>query len=210
MCQRPKNIPIWIDFTLLTVNGQIIFDTQLSFFDGEDTEVCKVETERKPYKIEITHVDDLNGDGAVDLTDVELLLWSVDGKSTLLDGDGDFRSQECIELLKEANIVVTNPPFPLFREYVALLVKHKKQFLIIGNVNALHYTIFPKYRKEIKGLDWGRLYYEHKADVLDPAALEQRIVTLMQDDEVTAKKGIYEYLLTGKENFLSIRTFTDS
>jgi hypothetical protein len=89
------------------------------------------------HKIEITHVDDLNEDGAVDLTDVELLLKSVDGKPELLDGNGDFRSDECIELLKQADIVVTNPPFSLFREYVALLVEYDKKFLIIGNINAI-------------------------------------------------------------------------
>ncbi len=61
-----------------------------------------------------------------------------------LKGDGDFRSAECIEILKGADIVVTNPPFSLFREYVAQLVKYDKKFLIIGNVNALSYKeIFP-------------------------------------------------------------------
>lgn len=60
------------------------------------------------------------------------------------NGDGDFRSPECIELLKQADIVVTNPPFSLFREYVAQLVKYEKKFLIIGNKNAIHYKeIFP-------------------------------------------------------------------
>ena len=61
-----------------------------------------------------------------------------------LKGDGDFRSQECIELLEEADIVVTNPPFSLFREYVTQLVEYEKKFLIIGNVNAITYKeIFP-------------------------------------------------------------------
>lgn len=61
-----------------------------------------------------------------------------------LRGDGDFRSAECVALLKEADVVVTNPPFSLFREYVAQLVHHGKKFLIIGNVNALTYKeIFP-------------------------------------------------------------------
>lgn len=61
-----------------------------------------------------------------------------------LRGNGDFRSEECIEILKEADIVVTNPPFSLFREYVAQLVKYGKKFLIIGNVNAITYKeIFP-------------------------------------------------------------------
>ena len=66
---------------------------------------------------------------------------SFDGSSLLPDtielaGDGDFRSEECIELLEQADIVVTNPPFSLFREYVAQLVKYEKKFLIIGNMNA--------------------------------------------------------------------------
>ena len=65
-----------------------------------------------------------------------------------LKGDGDFRSEECIEILKDADIVVTNPPFSLFREYVAQLIKYDKQFLIIGNVNALTYKeIFPLVRE---------------------------------------------------------------
>ena len=67
-----------------------------------------------------------------------------------LQGDGDFRSQECIELLKQADIVVTNPPFSLFREYVAQLVKYGKKFLIIGNVNALTYKeIFPLVKNKV-------------------------------------------------------------
>ena len=56
-----------------------------------------------------------------------------------LKGDGDFRNPECIELLKEADIVVTNPPFSLFREYLAQLIEHKKEFIIIGNVNSISY-----------------------------------------------------------------------
>ena len=61
-----------------------------------------------------------------------------------LNGDGDFSSEECIELLKQADIVVTNPPFSLFRAYVAQLVEHRKKFLIIGNMNAITYKeIFP-------------------------------------------------------------------
>ena len=61
---------------------------------------------------------------------------------SLLEGDGDFRSEECVGLLKEADIVVTNPPFSLFREYVNQLVEHDKRFLIIGNKNAITYKDF--------------------------------------------------------------------
>ena len=61
-----------------------------------------------------------------------------------LKEDGDFRSQECIELLKQADIVVTNPPFSLFREYIAQLVEYDKKFVVIGNKNAIPYKeIFP-------------------------------------------------------------------
>ena len=61
-----------------------------------------------------------------------------------LNGDGDFRSQECFEILKKTDVVVTNPPFSLFREYVAQLVEHDKKFLIVGNMNAITYKeIFP-------------------------------------------------------------------
>ncbi len=95
-----------------------------------------------PYKIEITNVGDYNNDGAVDLTDVEYLLRNDANTSTILEGRGDFRSFECIQALKEADIVVTNPPFSLFREYVALLMKYNKKFLIIGNQNALTYKEF--------------------------------------------------------------------
>lgn len=69
---------------------------------------------------------------------------------------------------------------------------------------------FPKYRKEMKGIDWGELYNAHKDDNLDPATLEAKTTQLMADDEVTKKKGIYAYLLTGDEKHLSIRNFTDS
>ena len=67
-----------------------------------------------------------------------------------LKGDGDFRSKECIELLKQSDIVVTNPPFSLFREYVAQLVEYEKQFLIIGSMNAITYKEIFKLIKENK------------------------------------------------------------
>ena len=73
-----------------------------------------------------------------------------------LKGDGDFRSAECIELLKEADIVVTNPPFSLFREYVAQLVKYEKKFLIIGNQNAIKYKeVFPLFMENKIWLGYG-------------------------------------------------------
>ncbi len=118
---------------------------QLSFIPN-DTPV-KQDEGKRPYKVEITEVTDENGDGRIDLADVEYLLKNHNNVLTLLDGDGDFRSPECIELLKQADIVVTNPPFSLFREYVAQLIEYEKLFLIIGNMNAIHYKeIFPLLR----------------------------------------------------------------
>ena len=100
--------------------------------------------QKRAYKIEITEVIDINGDGAIDLADVELLIRNRKNTLTILNGNGDFRSDECVELLKQADIVVTNPPFSLFREYVAQLVQYDKKFLIIGNKNAITYKeIFP-------------------------------------------------------------------
>jgi len=69
---------------------------------------------------------------------------------------------------------------------------------------------FPKYYREMKGIAWGTLYNTHKDDNLDPATLQAEVERLMADDEVTKKKGIYEYLLTGNEKHLSIRTFTQT
>lgn len=106
------------------------------WFDAEPTKIA--------YKVEITEVKDMNGDGAVDLSDVRYLLQNDKNVLSTLK-TGDFRDPECIELLKQADIVVTNPPFSLFREYVGQLIKYEKKFLIIGPLNALHYKeIFPK------------------------------------------------------------------
>lgn len=69
---------------------------------------------------------------------------------------------------------------------------------------------FPNYRKEMKGIAWGLLYNEFKDQKLDPKKLEQQIADLMQDEDVTNKKGIYEYVLTGKERNLNIRAFSDN
>ncbi len=110
--------------------------------------------EKKPYKVVITEVKDVTGDGNVDMADVEHLIKNGKNVRTELKGDrkygaGDFRSAECVELLKEADIVVTNPPFSLFREYVAQLVKYDKKFLILGNQNAITYKeVFPLLKED--------------------------------------------------------------
>lgn len=102
----------------------------------------------KALAVILDHVKDEDGDGAANVTDVELFLKRNKAARIALKGDeypgGDFRSTECIVLLKQADIVVTNPPFSLFREYVAQLVEYGKKLLIIGNVQALTYKeVFP-------------------------------------------------------------------
>jgi len=95
------------------------------------------------YVMDISEVPMANGRGVSD-DDIEKLLKSKKRGVKKLKGDGDFRSEECIEYLKQADIVVSNPPFSLFREYVAQLVEYDKKFLIIGNMNAITYKeIFP-------------------------------------------------------------------
>ena len=97
--------------------------------------------DKPSYKLELLRLEDggdQNDDGRID---------HLDTIKTPLIQNGDFRSPECIEILKQADIVVTNPPFSLFREYVAQLVEYKKKFLIIGNMNAITYKeIFPLIR----------------------------------------------------------------
>lgn len=83
----------------------------------------------------LVYEGDLNDNGVLDENEI---------KVTELKGNGDFRSEECVEFLKEADIVVTNPPFSLFRDYIAQLVEYDKKFLVIGNLNAITYKeIFP-------------------------------------------------------------------
>jgi hypothetical protein len=118
--------------------GSPVAGTTLSLFDIEYIEETPSDV-KQPYKVEITEVTDENSDGAIDLADVEYLIKNKKNTLTLLEGDGDFRSDECVELLKGADIVVTNPPFSLFREYVAQLVAHKKKFIIIGNKGSISY-----------------------------------------------------------------------
>ncbi len=117
-------------------SGSPIIGKQLSLFDIEGV---KTEKKKEPIKIEINEVKDFNKDGAINILDIEYLLKHDKNSATKLKENGDFRSKECVEILKEADIVVTNPPFSLFREYVAQLIEYDKKFVIIGNKNAIIY-----------------------------------------------------------------------
>lgn len=133
-------------------NGSPIQGNELLLhFDDVDDEPKKI-----AYKVEITEVTDVNGDGRIDLADVQYLLQNDKNVLSLLKENGDFRSNECIELLKEADIVVTNPPFSLFREYVAQLIKYDKKFIIVGPYNAITYKeIFPLIKSNVMWLGYG-------------------------------------------------------
>jgi len=113
---------------------------QPSLFDDDVDE--NTGRHRRAYKAVVNVFRDTTGDGGLDMDDIRNLLDSGENELTELHGDGtygagDFRSKECLELLDEADIVVTNPPFSLFREYVATLVEHGKKFVIMGNINAI-------------------------------------------------------------------------
>jgi hypothetical protein len=124
---------------------------QPSFLPGYEDKVVSKPTEPKgrpkitANKFIINEVRDIDGDGEFNLQDVaNQLKANKHNEWTPLEGSGDFRSDECIKLLKQSDIVVTNPPFSLFREYVKQLFEQNKNFVIIGNMNAITYKeIFP-------------------------------------------------------------------
>jgi hypothetical protein len=122
--------------------GSPVSGEQLPLF--ETAGLRDTQPPREPYRVEISEVPDLNQDGAIDLADVEYLLRTDANVMTPLAGDGDFRSKECVALLDEADIVVTNPPFSLFREYINSLINHGKRFLVLGDQNGSKYSsVFP-------------------------------------------------------------------
>jgi len=123
-----------------------VANTQLELF-GDDKSLAKSKGRPKvtANNFIINEAHDIDGDGEFNLKDVALQLKAnKHNEWAPLDGDGDFRSDESINLLKQSDIVVTNPPFSLFREYVKQLFDYKKKFVIIGNINAITYKeIFP-------------------------------------------------------------------
>ena len=146
-----------------------VANTQLGLF-GDDKTLTKSKGRPKitANKFIINEVGDVDGDGSFTLEDIaKQLRTNKNNEWTPLEGEGDFRSDECVELLKQSDIVVTNPPFSLFREYITQLFEHKKQFLIIGNLNAITYKeIFPMIKENKVWLgnnarvNGGAMFYE--------------------------------------------------
>ena len=132
-CDDPEESNFWNYFAL---NFEFLGLKKLISTHYKDANLL---TKESPYKLEI--VKDTNKDGKIN---------KLDTIKTPLKQDGDFRSPECVEILKEADIVVTNPPFSLFREYLAQLFEYKKKFIIIGNLNAITYKETFKLIKENK------------------------------------------------------------
>ena len=127
------------------------------------------ERDEPSYKLEI--VEDINNDGKINLDDAI---------KTPLKQNGDFRSPECIEILKESDIIVTNPPFSLFREYIAQLIEYDKNFLIIGNQNAVTYKeVFTLIRENKVWLGYSNGDMEFKV----PDYYEERATRFRQDED---------------------------
>lgn len=130
-------------------NGQMTF-----YFEDKGAEENK---SKRPYKAVVTQVYDKMGDGGVDMLDVAELFRTGENELVELEGDGDFRSPECLDLLDESDIVVTNPPFSLFREYVATLAEHQKHLLR----NRLRQFLLRKVSRFKKEISYKMISYNH-------------------------------------------------
>lgn len=129
-------------------SGSPIAFRQLNLFDFKDG--VAPDGRKRAYKAVVTVVHGKSASSGYGMDDIANLFVSGENTLELLEGEGDFRSPECLALLDEADIVVTNPPFSLFRPYVAMLIEHKKKFIIIGNLNAVTYKEISPCLKRMK------------------------------------------------------------
>ena len=151
-CDDPEYSNFWLYF-------------QLNFYELGIKKLISThyEPEKPSYKMEI-----------VASPDKEKQIGIPDYVKTPLKQNGDFRSPECIEILQEADIVITNPPFSLFREYIAQLIEYKKDFIIIGNQNAIHYKeVFPLFQQNkiwigATNFTGGATYFIGSKDLYNP------------------------------------------
>ncbi len=167
-----------------------VIGTQMTIWDYLDEPVQR----GYGYVMDISEVPMANGRGVSD-DDVETLLRSKKGVKKLT-GDGDFRSNECVEYLKQADIVVTNPPFSLFRDYISFLLEHDLKFLIIGNQNALHYKeIFPLIKDN---KIW--LGYNHVKEFIKPDGTTQKFGNILWYTNFDIKKRHEKLILYKRYN----------
>lgn len=157
-------------------------------------------------KFVINEVGDINGDGSFSVQDIaEQLKANKHNEWEPLKGDGDFRSEECVELLKQSDIVVTNPPFSLFREYVAQLIEHNKKFSIIGNMNAITYReIFPLIKENKIWL--GKGFKRSCAHFFSPFKSESKWLEEKQFNKlgIAVPKGLFVTRVAGIHWFTNI------
>lgn len=159
-----------------------VANTQLGLFGDDKTlQPDKGRPKITANKFVINEVGDINGDGSFSLQDIaEQLKSNKHNEWEPLKGGGDFRSEECVQLLKQSDIVVTNPPFSLFREYIGQLVEYRKDFLIIGTLNAITYKeVFPllKANKVWLGnnarVNGGAMFYEIPKAIANPDQIRE-------------------------------------
>ncbi len=168
-----------------------VVGTQMTIFDYLDEPVKR----GHGYVMDITEVPMANGRGVSD-DDIEKLLTSKKRGVKKLEGEGDFRSAECVEYLKQADIVVTNPPFSLFRDYINSLMEYDKKFLIIGNQNALHYKeIFPLIQND---KFW--IGYNHVKEFLKPDGTTQKFGNVLWYTNLDITKRHEELIMYRKYN----------
>lgn len=163
-----------------------IIGTQMTLFDYLDEPVKK----GHGYVIDISEVPMANGRGVSD-DDIEKLLKSKKRGVKKLNGNGDFRSEECIEYLKQADIVVTNPPFSLFREYVAQLMEYKKEFLIIGRETSI--TLKEPFDYIMNNKAW--YGYTHAKEFIRPDGTTKSFGNVVWYTNVDVKKRHEELIL---------------
>jgi len=165
-----------------------VANTQLQLF-GDDKTLTKIKGRPKitANKFIVSEVRDIDENGEFNLKDVaKQLKANKNNEWTPLEDDGDFRSNESINLLKQSDIVVTNPPFSLFREYIKQLIDYDKKFLIIGNMNAITYKeVFPllKENKIWLGVNNGPKIYQA------PDYYDQKNIFIGTDGKKYAKMG---------------------
>ena len=149
-----------------------LFETESPIFDNNKT--------RTNGKIFILEKDE-NGDGKINVEDLK---WNY------LDGDGDFRSQEVRKLRDEADIIITNPPFSLFKEFLAWILEKNKKFIIIGNLNAITYKeVFPKIKNNEIWLgasyfNGGAAYFVGSAKLYDPKKMSNEKNAYIKDGKL--------------------------
>ncbi|MCA9350944.1 adenine-specific methyltransferase EcoRI family protein [Candidatus Saccharibacteria bacterium] len=184
-----------------------VANTQLELYPQEtEPKQPKGRPKATANKFIINEVYDYDHDGQFNLEDVaKQLKANKNNEWEALKGDGDFRSDECVELLKQADIVVTNPPFSLFREYIKQLFDYDKKFLVIGNINAITYKeIFPLIKEDKLWL--GNGFKRSCAHFFSPYKSESKWLEVenFKKQGITIPEGLYVTRVAGIHWFTNL------